>query len=126
MTESVWPPCLKYLLVCVCVCVCACARAQLLSRVRFFASLWTVASQAPLSLEFSRQEYWSALPSPAVGGLPDAGIKPRSLMSSALVGGFLTTEPPLSSPLQEKSASPVLLCRSKNTNPETKSPAVAP
>ena len=76
---------------CVCVCVCV----QLLSRVRFFASLWTVASQAPLSLEFSRQEYWSALPFPAVGGLPDAEIKPRSLMSSALVGGFLTTEPPL-------------------------------
>ena len=74
MTESVWPPRLKYLLVCVCVCVCA----QLLSRVRFFASLWTVASQAPLSLEFSRQEYWSALPFPAVGGLPNPGMKSMS------------------------------------------------
>ena len=116
MTESVWPPCLKYLLVCVCVCVCVCA--QLLSHVRFFASLWTVASQAPLSLEFSRQEYWSALPFHAVGGLPGAGIKPGSLMSSALVGGFFPTEPPLSSPLQEKFASPVLTVQKKRWSTE--------
>ena len=41
-------------------------------------TLWTVAHQAPLSMEFSRQEYWSGLPSPSAGDLPDPGIKPRS------------------------------------------------
>ena len=49
-----------------------------LSRVRLFATLWTVALQAPLSMGFSRQEYWSGLPFPSPGDLPDPGIKPRS------------------------------------------------
>ena len=53
------------------------------------AAPWTVPCQAPLSMGFSRQKYWSELfPSP--GNLPDAGIKPSS---SALVGGFFTTDP---------------------------------
>ena len=52
---------------------------------------WTVASQAPLSMGFPRQEYWSALPFPPPGDLPDPGIKP---VSSALPGGFFATEPP--------------------------------
>ena len=52
---------------------------------------WTVARQAPLSMGFSRQEYWSGLPFPPPGDLPDPGIKPRSLMSPALAGGFFTT-----------------------------------
>ena len=51
---------------------------------------WTVAHQAPLSMEFSRQEYWSGLTCPPPGDLPDPGIEPTSLMSPALVGGFLT------------------------------------
>ena len=51
---------------------------KLLSRVRLFVTLWTVAHQAPLSMGFSRQEYWSGLPFPSPGDLPDAGIKPRS------------------------------------------------
>ena len=54
-------------------------------------------SQAPLSMGFSRQEYWSGLPCRPPGDLPDPGIEPASLMSSALAGGFfffLTTEPP--------------------------------
>ena len=51
----------------------------------------TVACQAPLSMEFSRQEYWSGLPCPTPGDLPDPGIKPMSLSSPALVGGFFTT-----------------------------------
>ena len=51
---------------------------------------WTVACQAPLSVEFSRQEYYSALPFPTPGNLPDAGIKPESLESSALAGGLFT------------------------------------
>ena len=52
---------------------------------------WTVAPQAPLSMGFSRQEYWSGLPRPATGDLPDSGIEPVSLMSPALVGEFFTT-----------------------------------
>ena len=53
---------------------------------------WTVALQAPLSVEFSRQEYWSGLTfPPPPGGLPDAGIKPTS---PALTGGFFTSELP--------------------------------
>ena len=50
---------------------------------------WTVAHQAPLSMGFSRQEYWSGLPFPSPGGLPDAGIAPASLGSPVLAGGFL-------------------------------------
>ena len=49
-----------------------------LSRVRLFVTPWTVARQAPLSVEFPRQEYWSGLPFPSSGDLPDPGIKPRS------------------------------------------------
>ena len=49
--------------------------AQSLSRVPLFAAPWTIAHQAPLSLEFSRQGYWSGLPFPSQGDLPDSGIK---------------------------------------------------
>ena len=52
---------------------------------------WTVAHQAPLSMGFSRQEYWSGLPLPSPGDLPDPKIEPTSLKSSALAGGFFTT-----------------------------------
>ena len=51
---------------------------KLLSHVRLFATLWTVAPQAPTSMGFSRQEYWSGLPFPSPGDLPDPGIEPRS------------------------------------------------
>ena len=51
----------------------------------------TVACQTPLSMEFSRQEYWSGLPFPSPGDLPDTGIEPASLTSPALAGGFFTT-----------------------------------
>jgi len=51
---------------------------------------WAIACQAPLSLEFSRQEYWSGLPFPSPGDLPDPGIRPVSLMSPALAGVFFT------------------------------------
>ena len=64
---------------------------QLLSRVRFFATPWTVAYQAPLSVGFSRQEDWSGLPSPSPGDLPDPGIKSRS---SALQTDALPSELP--------------------------------
>ena len=49
-----------------------------LSRVGLFATPWTIAYQAPLSMGFSRQEYWSGLPFPSPGDLPDPGIKPGS------------------------------------------------
>ena len=58
----------------VCVFVCA----QLLSPVRLFVTPWTVAHQAPLSMGFPRQEYWSGLPFPSPGYLPHPGIKLRS------------------------------------------------
>ena len=61
------------------------------SCVQLFVILWTVARQAPLSMGFSRQEYWSGLPYPSPGDLPDLEIKPMSLMSSALAGEFFTT-----------------------------------
>ena len=59
-----------------------------------FATPWTVARQAPLSVEFSRQEYWSGLPFPPPGDLPNPGIKAASLVSPALAGGFFTAAPP--------------------------------
>jgi hypothetical protein len=68
-----------------------CPRAVSLSRVRLFAAPWTVACQAPLSVGFSRQEYWSGFPCPPPGDLPDPGMESASLMSPALAGGFFTT-----------------------------------
>ena len=53
-------------------------KVKSLSRVRLFATLWTETYQAPLSMGFSRQEYWSGLPLPSPGHLPDPGIEPRS------------------------------------------------
>ena len=55
---------------------------------------WTLAHQAPLSMEFSRQEYWSGLPFPTPGDLPDPGMESSSLVSPARAGGFFTTAPP--------------------------------
>ena len=54
---------------------------------------WAVAHQAPLSMGFSMQEYCSGLPFPTPGDLPDQGIRPTSLLSPALVGGFFTLVP---------------------------------
>ena len=62
-----------------------------LSRVGLFATPWTVAYQASPSMGFSRQEYWSGLPFPSPGDLPDPGIEPRSL---TLEADTLTSEPP--------------------------------
>ena len=62
-----------------------------LSRVRLFATPWTVAYQAPPSMGFSRQEYWSGLPFPSPGDLPDPGIEPGS---AALQADALHSEPP--------------------------------
>ena len=68
--------------------MCACV---LLSCVQLFATLWTVAHQAPLSVGFPRQEYWSWLPFHPPGDLPKPGIEPTS---PALAGTFFTTVPP--------------------------------
>ena len=56
-----------------------------------FVTPWTIALQVSLSVGFSRQKYWNGLPSPTPENLPDTGIKPVSLKSSALAGGFFTT-----------------------------------
>ena len=72
------------------------AVVQSLSRVRLFASPWTVVRQAPLSMGSSRQEHWSGLPFTSPGDLPDPGTEPASPASA---GGLLTTEPP-GKPLQ--------------------------
>ena len=69
----------------------ACMRAQSVSPVQLLATLRTVAHQASLSLEFSRQEYWSWFPFPTPGGLPDPAIEPTSLVSPALAGRLFTT-----------------------------------
>ena len=71
------------------MCVCAYTRAwSHFTCVWLFATLWTLAHQAPLSKGFSRQEYWSGLPCPPLKHLPNPGIKPVSLLSPALAGGF--------------------------------------
>ena len=62
-----------------------------------FATPWPVARQAPLSMGFPRQEYWSGVPFPPLGRLPDPGIKPVSpalQAASCIAGGFFTTEQP--------------------------------
>ena len=81
------PPCLTILL------------AWVISHVWLLVSPWTVARQAPLSMEFSRQEFWSGLPFPALRDLPDPGIKSTSLESPALADRFFITVPP-EKPLQ--------------------------
>ena len=69
-------------------------RAQSLSHVILFVTLWTVACQAPMSVELSKQEYWSGLPFPSPRDLPDQGIEPVSLSSPAWQVDFFTTAPP--------------------------------
>ena len=64
------------------------------SRVWLFETLWTIAHQAPLSMEFSRQEHWSGLPCPSPGNFPNPGIETTSLSSPALAGRFFTTRAP--------------------------------
>ena len=92
---TVW----KYMC-CVCIwCICT----QSLSFVWLFVIPWTVACQAPLSMGFSRQEYWSGLPFPTPEDLPDSRIKPMSPASPALAGRFFTTADSLpGKPLKKK------------------------
>ena len=79
-SQKVWVACL------VRVCMLG-----LFSRVQLCVTPWTVAHQAPLSMGFSRQEYWSGLPCPPPGDFPNPGIELASLMSLALARGFFST-----------------------------------
>ena len=71
--------------------MCVHVSIQSLSPVHLFVTPWTVAHEAPLPMRFLKQEYWSGLPFPPPGHLPDPGIEPASLASPALAGGFFTT-----------------------------------
>ena len=68
--------------------------AQLHSHVLLFPTPWTVAHQPPLSMRFPGQEYWSGLPFPSRGDLPDPGTEPTSLAAPALAGRFFPTASP--------------------------------
>ena len=88
---AAWRQCLlSFLLVRFCISVVK-VKVKSLSRVQLFATPWTIARQAPPSMEFSRQEYWSGLPFPSPGDLPDSGIEPGS---PALQADALTAELP--------------------------------
>ena len=81
------------------MCACCC-----FSCVQLFATLWTVAHQAPLCMGFFKQEYWSGLPSPPPKDLPDPEIKLRPFMPPALTGTFFTTSATWEAPLICKSS----------------------
>ena len=82
-------------------CIHACMQSCF-SHVWLFATLWTIACQASLSMGFSRQEYWSGLLWPPPGDLLDLGIKPVSLISPVLVGGVFTTGTPWEAPVAQQ------------------------
>ena len=89
-----------------------CLKVKSLSRVRLLVTPWTAAHQGPPSMGFSRQEYWSGVPLPSPGDLPDPGIEPRS---STLQADTLPSEPPgffAFSPY-----SPFCVCRFCSDNP---------
>ena len=86
-------------------------KVKSLSHVRLFATLWTVADQAPPSVGFSCQEYWSGLPFPSPGDLPNPGIEPRS---PALQADALPSEPP------EKLKNSCIFHRSENSDKHKK------
>ena len=69
---------------------CVCCMLSHISRVQLCVTLWTVARQAPLSMEFPRQEYWTGFPWLFTENLPNPGIKLTSLTSPALAAGFFT------------------------------------
>ena len=75
---------------------CACCH---FSRVWLLVTLWTATCQAPLSMGFSRQEYWSGLPCPFPGNISSLGIKPTSLISPSMTGEFFTTSTTWETPI---------------------------
>ena len=92
MSDSLWPHGLQHArLPCPSLSPGLCARVLNPFRcVRLCATLWTVGHHTPMSMGFSRQEYWSGLLGPPPGDLPNPEIKLKSLMPPALAGGFLT------------------------------------
>ena len=78
---------------------CVCAKSIQLC---LFATRWIIAHQAPLSMGFSRQEYWSGLPFPPPGDLPNPGIEPTSLASAALADGSLSTSATWEAPVDQR------------------------
>ena len=76
------------------LCASSCTVFCVLSHVQLFATPWIVDNEAPLSIGFSRQVYWSGLPFPIPGGLPHPWVKSECPASPAFAGGFFTTEPP--------------------------------
>ena len=83
-----------------CTQVCACCMLSCFRCVWLFATPWMIAHWAPLSMEFSRQEYRSGLPCPPAEYLPHPGIEPESPVSPALAGGFFTTSTTWGAPPQ--------------------------
>ena len=83
-------------------------KVKSLSHVRLLATPWTAAYQAPPSMGFSREEYWSGLPFSPPEDLPDPGIEPTSLVSPALAGGFSTTEPAAAAAAKSHQSCPTL------------------
>ena len=91
-------------------------KVRSLSRVWLFATPWTVAYQAPLSMGFSRQEHWSGLPFPSPGDLPDPGIK---LGSPAFQIDALTSEPPGKSFFKKRKGIIVFFSRKENSSTQS-------
>ena len=85
--------------------MCMCQAASVVSDS---ATPWTVTCQPPLSMGFSRQEYWSGLPCPPPEDLPDPRIKPKSLLSPTLAGGFFTTSATWEAPGEKELGGPTL------------------
>ena len=83
--------------------MCTC----LLSHVRLCVTPWTIAHQAPLSVEFSRQEYWSGLPFPSPGDLPYPGIKPGSAALQADSTLLATREAPIKNKIKKHQMSKI-------------------
>ena len=88
------------------------------SHVQLFVTPWTVARQAPLSVGFSRQEYWNGLPCPPPGDFPDPEIEPTSLMSPALAGVFFTTNATWEAPKRIIDANILLQIIKSKSNPK--------
>ena len=86
-----------------------CCACYAISVVSDSVTLWTITLQAPLTVGFSRQDYWNGLPCPPPGDRPDPGIEPSSLMSPALAGGFSTPSATWEAHIQGK--------RSRQKNP---------
>ena len=101
---------------------CVCAVLSRFSHVQLFATLWTLACQAPLSMGFSRQEYWSGWPFPSPGILPNPGIESGS---PALQADALTSEPP-GKPTAAAVAAKSLQSCSTLCDPIDSSPPVSP